>query len=71
MEKYSYMLQEHQQIVVAAAQRRHTLKMKAARLGADGPIFQALAPQLSFFNNYNTVESYMLFSAILINIGTF
>lgn len=69
MEKYSYMLQEHQQIVIAAAQRRHTLKMKAARLGADGPIFQALAPQLSFFNNYNTVESYMLFSAILINIG--
>jgi len=69
MEKYSYMLQEHQQIVVAAAQRRHTLKMKAARLGADGPIFQALAPQLSFFNNYNTVESYMLFSAILINIA--
>ena len=68
---YSYMLNEVSQDIIAKSDQKVKLKKRAARarLGTNAPLFQVLTPQLSFFNNYNTVESYLLFSGILICIG--
>ena len=38
------------------------------RLGEIGPMFKLEAPKIEFFNNYNTVESSLLFSAIVVSI---
>ncbi len=35
----------------------------------DNPIFRAKTATIAFFNNYNTVESYLLFSAIMVAIA--
>jgi hypothetical protein len=43
-------------------------KMNINRLGSGIPIFKLEAPKIEFFNNYNTVESTLLFSAIFVSI---
>ena len=67
---YSYMLSEVSQDIISKSDRKVRLKKKAARarLGGNTPLFQILSPQLSFFNNYNTVESTLLMSGIVVCI---
>jgi len=44
-------------------------KININRLGQTGPMFTLEAPKIEFFNNYNTVESVLLFSAIVVSIS--
>jgi len=63
------LLSENLQEVIIKASVRTREKYKQARLGQEGDLIQQVIPKLEFFNNYNTVESYMLISAILVNIS--
>ena len=47
---------------------KRSAKVHVNRLGSVGPLFELSAPEMEFFNNYNTVESYLLFSAIVVAI---
>ena len=67
-EKYEEVLSMHNR--ESKALQRST-KVHVNRLGDVGPLFELSAPELEFFNNYNTVESYLLFSAIMVAIGMF
>ena len=71
LEENEHLLTENLQEIIIKSSVRIKEKHKAARLGQDDPLVEQVVPKLDFFNNYNTVESYMLISAILINIGEY
>lgn len=64
----AYLVSGFKEIVENSA-RRVRIRQKKARLGNSGPLIDSLTPKVSFFNNYNTVESTLLFSAIMICIS--
>jgi hypothetical protein len=67
----AYLLNDTCQDIIAASSQKVQLKKSARRkrLGGSTPLFTVLTPRMSFFNDYNTVEATLLFSAILICIG--
>ena len=71
LEDNAHLITENLQEVIIKSSVRTREKYKAARLGQNDPLITQIAPKLDFFNNYNTVEAYMLISAILVNIGKF
>ena len=67
VEKYQHVLSMNQR--ETAGQTRRSFAPNIRKLGGDDPIFKAKTATIEFFNNYNTVESYLLFSAIMVAIA--
>lgn len=66
----AYLLNATCQDIIVASSQKVQLKKSARRkrLGGSTPLFTVLTPHMSFFNDYNTVEATLIFSAILICI---
>jgi hypothetical protein len=67
VEKYQHVLSMNQR--ENPNQARRSFAPNIRKLGGDEPIFKAKTATIAFFNNYNTVESYLLFSAIMVAIA--
>jgi len=66
----SYLLNSTCKDIISRSERKVRNRAKInRRLGAEGPLFEKLKPKVSFFNNYNTVETYLLMSSIFVCIA--
>ena len=67
VEKYDHMLVDHRKEVAATALLK---KQRALRLGDDLSFsLDSITPKMAFFNDYNSVESFLIFSSLLTSIG--
>ena len=66
-EKYDHMLSDYHQQLNLSRQR---IKRSKIKLGEFKAFFSGdMTEKMSFFNNYNVVESVLIFAALLISIA--